>query len=333
MDEGEGRGAGRAPFAFSRRVGTREPARMLEVAVTSFGVQDGRDRRAWGRVAAMGGNMIRYEAARAGQALSPKRNPNFIHPAAAAAAVPRFAAAAARALLAAGLGLAIGAGAAQALPVHTREMAVQLVSVCTDSGATCLTPEIDQTLLQTMFDPAGIALLFPAPAAVLNFAYVETGGGEIDVNAALVDFRDALAPPASAHTAYIGGVRDIQGSALALAFVGGDPYGVVQAEGGLDLTLSTVLVAHSLGHILGAVHDGVGNTAPASGFIMASAFSVSAPPTTFSDVSLAAFESSTLPGEPGSVVLPEADVPLPAAGGLMAAGLGALALFRRRRRA
>ncbi|SDX47367.1 VPLPA-CTERM protein sorting domain-containing protein [Albimonas donghaensis] len=280
--------------------------------------------------------MIRYEAARADQAMSPKRNPNFIHPAA-AGAVPRFAAAtsagAARALLAAGLGLAIGAGAAQALPVHTREMAVQLVSVCTDSGATCLTPEIDETLLQTMFDPAGIALLFPTPTRVLNFSYVEAGGGEIDVNAALVDFRDALAPPASAHTAYIGGVRDVQGGAMTLSYVGGDPYGVVQAEGGLSLGLSTMLVAHSLGHILGAPHDGDGNAAPSSGFIMASAFSVSEPPTTFSEVSLAAFGSSALPGAPGSVVLPEAEAPLPAAGGLMAAGLGALALFRRRRRA
>ncbi|MDF2232212.1 M12 family metallo-peptidase [Albimonas sp. CAU 1670] len=225
----------------------------------------------------------------------------------------------------------LGAGAASALPSYTGEVAIQRVSVCTDAGVTCWTPQVDATLLQEMFDPAGLLIVLPAPIQLLNFSFTIGGGGEVDPNPTLSDFRDALSPPAAAHTAYIGGTPEMEGSTIGLAYVGSPfgttPFGIVQALGSYSLEFSTALLAHEFGHILGAAHDGNGNTAPSSGFLMAASISTEEPPTTFSAASLAYFGGSTLPGEPGTF---STAVPVPAAGGLLALGLGALALVRRR---
>ncbi len=229
----------------------------------------------------------------------------------------------------AGLLVALGAGAAQATPVYTSELAVQRVSVCTDAGLTCWTPQVDAALLQQMYDPTGILLVLPAPIQLLNFTFT-LSGGEVDIASSLADFASAMSPPAAPHTAWIGGTPEIAGSALGLAFVGApsSPFGLVQATGELSTTAETSLFAHELGHILGAPHDGDGNTAPSSGFIMSAVMNPASPDTEFSSVSLLALEDAALPGEPGSVGTP---VPLPAPGLLALAGLGALAMLRRRR--
>ncbi|SFI38955.1 PEP-CTERM sorting domain-containing protein [Albimonas pacifica] len=245
-----------------------------------------------------------------------------------AAARPGRAAALVAAILA-GSVAGVGAEAARATPVYTSELAVQRVTICVDAGAACWTPQIDAALLQTMFDPAGIRLVLPAPIELPDFDFT-LSGGEVDAFAALEDFSAALGvPPTAAHTAWIGGTPEIAGNTIGLAYVGAAlrPYGVMQATPDFSLGASTALFAHKLGHILGARHDGDGNLAPVSGFIMQPVPSAT-PATTFSTSSLEAFAASPLPGPPGTFATA---VPAPAAGGLLALALGALALVRRRR--
>lgn len=63
------------------------------------------------------------------------------------------------------------------------------------------------------------------------------------------------------------------------------PYAVAVIKAGLSADFVAASVAHELGHILGATHDGVGNTCPASGFVMAPLTSAAA--TLFSSCSKA----------------------------------------------
>ncbi|NKI33967.1 hypothetical protein HFP89_02150 [Wenzhouxiangella sp. XN79A] len=82
--------------------------------------------------------------------------------------------------------------------------------------------------------------------------------------------------------------KDFDGGTVGLAYVGvlcssSFGYGINQDFGGE--TVSSVIVAHELGHNFGSFHDGDGNTCPSSGFIMAPSVGGS-PPTSFSSCSL-----------------------------------------------
>ena len=228
--------------------------------------------------------------------------------------------------------LAAGAAApAQALPSYTRELAVQFVEVCSDAGATCRFPEHDPNLLQSMFDLAGIRLVFPEPLQLLDVSYVEVSPWLVDGVAALEDFADASPAPA-AHTVYVGGAPDMTGGLVtAYRWLGAPaaqtPWSLVADPIGLvTLPHKTAAVAHAIGHNLGARHDGDGNTAPATGYLMSGGdYSLA---TQFSTVSLEVFADSPLPAPAGTFASP---VPVPAAAALLATGLGALAWLGRRR--
>jgi hypothetical protein len=82
--------------------------------------------------------------------------------------------------------------------------------------------------------------------------------------------------------------KNFDGSTVGLAFVGvlcsrSAGYAINQDFG--SETVSSVIVAHELGHNFGSFHDGDGNTCPSSGFIMSPIIGGS-PPTSFSSCSL-----------------------------------------------
>ena len=234
--------------------------------------------------------------------------------------------------LAAGPALALAlAGSAEALPSYTAELSVQPVTICSDSGATCWTPQYDAALLQSMYDPLGLLLVMQTPVTLPNFTFVDDFDG-IDEGDALSDLRLAFGSDLSPYTAYMGGTPEMSGTTVGLAYVDAPTpawaFGVVEAVASWSIETYTTLFAHELGHILGARHDGAGNTEPSSGFVMAPILSASSPPDIFSDTSLAEMSDSALFAPRGTFVAIEAAVPLPPAMALFAAGLLSLAGLR-----
>lgn len=133
---------------------------------------------------------------------------------------------------------------------------LQPVSVCTESG--CARPVLKKTYLRRIWAQAGVRVRVLAPISS-DLLDIETdAAGELDVTDALYDFAFwHMDEVGRARTAYMGFTAPLSGRTLGMAFVNEPgltlfPYGIAESLGG---RYGAAVVAHELGHILGAHHD------------------------------------------------------------------------------
>lgn len=133
---------------------------------------------------------------------------------------------------------------------------LQPVSVCTEAG--CARPSFRKRYLKRIWAQVGIGIniLSPISSDVLDIA--TDAHGELDATDALYDFAFwHMDESGRAGTAYMGFTAPLAGRTLGMAFVNEPsltlfPYGIAESLGG---RYGAAVVAHELGHILGAHHD------------------------------------------------------------------------------
>ena len=213
-------------------------------------------------------------------------------------------------------------------PAAASTIAVQPVRVCTADG--CPSVTFDPVYLKRVWAQADVDIRIRKPRRSALLDIDRDAAGELDAMDALYDYAfwqmDHEVLP---NTAYIGFTGPLSGRTIGMGFVNGPgltlfPYGIAEDVGG---RYGAAVVAHELGHVLGASHDsGVSLMAPT---LRASDFADPDYLPTITPYVFDATDESPLLGETETLAM--APIPLPATASSLAGALALLAWAARRR--
>jgi hypothetical protein len=138
----------------------------------------------------------------------------------------------------------------------TLRLDLQPVHVCTPAG--CPPSDYSRYYFDRVMAPAGIQVRHLRPTASPPLALPRDAAGALDPVGALMGFaRWQLAAGTQPGTAYVGFAGPLSGSTLGIAFRNAPgfaslPFGLTEPQANRRLTAA--IVAHEIGHVLGAPH-------------------------------------------------------------------------------